>query len=97
MAFVCSATWVATPGMEDRIENALKELAPASRTEAGNIYYQAYKDPIVHGTFHIFEVYTDESAFKAHGESEHFKQFALGEAIPALAERKREYFETLDY
>lgn len=97
MAFVVSATWVATPGMEDRVENALKELSPASRTEEGNIYYQAYQDPQTPGTFHIFEVYRDKSAFKAHGESEHFRQWALGEAIPVLQERRREYFETLDY
>jgi quinol monooxygenase YgiN len=97
MAFVCSATWVAKPGLEHVVDEALAELSPASRTEEGNIYYQAYRDAQSPSTFRIFEVYRDEAAFRAHGESEHFKTWALGMAIPALEKREREYFETLDY
>ena len=65
MAFVCSATWVAKEGEAHKVAEALKHLSPASRTEEGNIYYQAYQDPAEPNTFRIFEVYTDEAAFKA--------------------------------
>ena len=45
---------------------------------------------------HIFEIYDDEAAVEAHGASEHFATYALGQAIPALESRQREFFETID-
>jgi quinol monooxygenase YgiN len=97
MAFVCSATWVAKDGEADKVAEALKHLSPASRTEEGNIYYQAYQDPEVPNTFRIFEVYTSEAAFKAHAEYDHFTEWALGVAIPVLETRQRDFYETLDF
>ena len=97
MAFVCAATWVAKEGEAHLVDEALKHLSPASRTEPGNIYYQAYRDAENPNTFRIFEVYTDEDAFKAHATYEHFQKWALGQAIPALELRQRDFYETLDY
>jgi quinol monooxygenase YgiN len=97
MAFVCSATWVAKEGKAHIVAEALKKLSPASRTEVGNLYYQAYQDPSVPNTFRIFEVYSSEDAFKAHAESEHFKDWAIGQAIPELEVRQREFYETLEF
>ncbi len=97
MAFVCSATWIANDGEAETVRSALEQLSPASRTEEGNLYYQAYQDPAEPNTFRIFEVYTDEAAFKAHAEYDHFKTWALGQAIPALKERVRDFYETLDF
>lgn len=97
MAIVLNATWIAKPGEEETVREALENLSPASRTEEGNIYYQAYQDPAEPSTFKIFEVYRDQAAVEAHAEYDHFKQWALGKAIPALAERRREFYETLDY
>ena len=97
MAFVCSATWIAKEGSAEIVEDALKNLSPASRTEQGNIYYQAYREAAEPNTFRIFEVYVDEAAFKAHAEYDHFTQWALGQAIPELETRQRDFYETLDY
>lgn len=97
MAIVLSATWIAKAGNEEIVREALEHLAPASRTEEGNIYYQAYQDPAAPTIFRIFEVYTDDDAVKAHTEYEHFTTWALGQAIPALEERRREFYQTLDY
>lgn len=97
MAFVCSATWTAKPGSEEIVLGALSNLSPASRTEEGNIYYQAYQDPAQPRIFRIFEVYKDEAAFKAHAEYDHFKEWALGTAIPELETRERDFYETLDF
>jgi len=97
MAFVCAATWVAKEGHAQLVEEALKHLSPASRTEEGNIYYQSYRDPEDPNTFKIFEVYVDEDAFKKHATYDHFQKWALGQAIPALEIRQRDFFETLDY
>ncbi|AWB90341.1 putative quinol monooxygenase [Salinibacterium hongtaonis] len=96
MAFICSATWTAKAGEEQTVLDAIENLAPASRMEPGNLYYQPYQDPSDPSVFRIFEVYTDEDAFKAHGQTEHFEKWALGQAIPALASREREFYETLN-
>jgi len=97
MAFVCSATWIAKDGEAETVRDALEQLSPASRTEEGNLYYQAYQDPAEPNVFRIFEVYTDEDAFKKHGTYPHFEQWALGQAIPALETRQRDFYETLDF
>ncbi|GAA4344681.1 putative quinol monooxygenase [Microbacterium rhizosphaerae] len=97
MAFVCSATWIARPGEEETVRDALEKLSPASRKEPGNIYYQAYQSPEEPHTFRIFEVYVDEDAFTAHGTYPHFEQWALGQAIPALETRRRDFYATLDF
>ncbi|GGC84586.1 hypothetical protein GCM10011512_09310 [Tersicoccus solisilvae] len=97
MAFVCSATWIAKSGEEETVRSALAKLSPASRDEPGNLYYQAYQSPEESNVFRIFEVYTDEAAFKKHGTYPHFEQWALGQAIPALETRQRDFYETLDY
>ncbi len=44
----------------------------------------------------FFEIYDDEDAFAAHGQSAHFQEWGFGVAIPELHERVREFFVTLD-
>jgi quinol monooxygenase YgiN len=97
VAFVCHATWIAKPGEEETVRDALEKLSPASRDEPGNLYYQAYQSPDEPNTFRIFEVYADNTAFKAHATSPHFEQWALGQAIPVLETRQRDFYETLDF
>ena len=96
MAFVCSATWTAEPGKEDVVRSALVELAPASRDEPGCRTYIVHQAPERPSVFKIFEVYDDEDAFKAHGSYPHFEKYALGQAIPALANRERVFTTVLD-
>ena len=97
MAVVLSATWIAKPGEEDTVLEALTHLAPASREEPGNLYYQAYQSPEEPNIFRIFEIYVDQDAVTAHTQYDHFVTWAAGQAIPALEERKRDFFETLDF
>jgi len=95
MAYVVSATWTAQPGKEDVVLDAIEKLTPPSRMEPGNRFYQAYQDPAEPSVFRLFEVYDDEAAYAAHGASEHFAEYALGQAIPVLASRERAFFETI--
>lgn len=97
MAFVCSATWTAKPGEAETVRSALEKLSPASREEPGNLYYQAHQSAEEPNVFRIFEVYVDEDAFQAHGTYPHFQEWALGQAIPALETRQRDFSETLDF
>ena len=96
MAVVLKATWTANEGSEEIVLDALEKLSPLSREEPGCRFYQAYRDPAEPRVFHIFEIYDDEAAVEAHGASEHFQAFALGQAIPVLESRQREFFETID-
>lgn len=95
MAYVVSATWTAQPGHEDVVRDALEKLTPASRQEPGSRFYQAYQDPAEPGIFRLFEIYDDEEAYAAHGASDHFKKYALEQAIPVLAGRERAFFQTI--
>lgn len=96
MPFICQATWIAKPGREHLVRRALGDLAAATRTEPGNLCYQPYGEPGEPSTFRIFEVYVDADAFEAHGSSDHFREFAVETAIPELASRTRELYETLE-
>jgi quinol monooxygenase YgiN len=95
MAYVVSATWTAEPGQEGVVLDAIEKLTPASREEPGNRFYQAYQDPAQPGIFRLFEVYEDEAAYADHGASDHFRRYALEQAIPVLANRERAFFETI--
>jgi quinol monooxygenase YgiN len=96
MAFVLVAKWTAKDGEEDRVRSCLERLAGPSREESGCRYYQPCEDPESPGTFLIFEVYEDEAAFAAHGESAHFQEIGAGEAFPLLEGRERSFYVTLD-
>ncbi len=95
MSYVVSATWTAEPGKEDVVLDAIEKLTPLSREEDGNLFYQAYQDPTEPSVFRLFEIYDDEEAYAAHGVSAHFKEYALEQAIPVLANRERAFYETI--
>jgi (4S)-4-hydroxy-5-phosphonooxypentane-2,3-dione isomerase len=94
MAYVVLAKWVAKPGEEEVVAAAIDELIEPSRAEPGNLAYLPHHDPDDPRVFLLYEQYTDEAAYKAHGESEHFKRHALENAIPRLQERERSFYET---
>jgi quinol monooxygenase YgiN len=96
MAYVVTAVWTARPGQADIVRDAILQLVPLSRAEPGCRFYQPYTDPDDPQVFRLFEVYDDEQAYRAHGESEHFQRLGFGQAIPVLERRERAFFETLE-
>jgi quinol monooxygenase YgiN len=77
---------------EDRadIAETLRQLAEASRKEAGCVSYiphQLEDDPDI---IAIYEQYVDRAAQAAHRETEHFKQFAVGVLFQKMRERSVE-------
>lgn len=96
MAYAVAVTWLAKPGAEDRIAELIQVIAPLSRAEPGCLFYQAHRsldDPRV---FFIYEQYTDEDAFQAHRESEHFQRWVQIEALPLLDSRERAFYSTIE-
>ena len=75
---------------------AIERLLEPSRAEPGVQLYLPHRDPNDSRVFFMYERYADEAAYQAHVETEHFKRDGLGDAIPRLEERRREFYETLD-
>ena len=92
MAYTVAVTWIAKPGEEDAVAAALEALVEPSRAEEGVIVYIPNRDPEDATKFFIYEQYVDEAAYTAHTETEHFKKWGFGDAIPRLVERKREFY-----
>jgi quinol monooxygenase YgiN len=95
MAFVVIAQWTAREEEASRVLAAIEKLVEPSRAETGNRFYQPSRSVDDPNVFLIYEIYDDEDAYKTHGDSEHFKRWGLGEAIPLLESRERRFYETL--
>jgi quinol monooxygenase YgiN len=96
MAYVLAAKWTAQPGQEDEVLDHVLALIEPSRAEPGNLFYQLHRDPENPRAFFFYEQYADQDAFRAHGDSEHFKRHGLEGAIPLLESRERAFYETID-
>ena len=95
MAYVVAAKWRAKPGKEGRLAELCGEMTEPSRSEPGNLFYQAHRDPDDPRLFYLYEQYVDQAGYEAHMDSEHFTRLVKGEAIPELLEaREREFYET---
>lgn len=96
MAYVVAAKWTAQRGHEDVVLDAVRRLIEPSRAEPGCRLYQPTRDLEDPRVFLLFEVYDDEAAYRAHGESEHFRRWGHGQALPVLESRERTFLETVD-
>jgi quinol monooxygenase YgiN len=94
MAYVVLAKWIAKPGEEEAVAAAIDALIEPSRGEPGMLVYQPHRDPDNPRAFLIYEQYVDEPAYRAHGESDHFRRHGHGDALPRLEARERSFYET---
>ena len=95
MAYVVSVTWTANEGEEEAVAAALGRMREPTLAEDGVLAWIPHRDPNDPRVFYIYEQYTDEAAYSAHTETDHFQRDGLGDAIPRLAERRREFYETM--
>jgi quinol monooxygenase YgiN len=96
MPYTVIAKWTARAGEEERVLDFIRELAPPSREEAGCLVYRVNRDAEDPRVFLLYEEYADAAAYRAHGESDHFRRLALEGAIPLLEGRERSFYESLD-
>ena len=61
------------PDQVEVLRPHMEAVVAASRAEPGCLFYTLAEDIAEPGLIRAFEVYTDDDALKAHGESEHFK------------------------
>lgn len=84
-----AVTWEAKEGEEATIADILRRMADAVSSEPGTLIFWPHRSPTEPRVFFLYELYTDEAAFAAHQQTEHFKRLILGEALPRLARRER--------
>ncbi|MBR1125744.1 antibiotic biosynthesis monooxygenase [Bradyrhizobium lablabi] len=83
------AQWEAKDGQADRIADILSRFLPEAQREPGAKMFLISRAKENPAQFLFYELFRDEAAFKAHQESEHFKTYIAGEALPLLAKRER--------
>ncbi len=62
-------------GKEEEFLSITPSLIKATRNEPGNLVYTLYQSTENPSEFLVYEEYTDETAFKAHCDSEAFQSF----------------------
>ena len=68
------ATLKVQDGKGPELEAVFKELAPLVRAnEPGNLAYTLTKSRADPNTYKVLEIYADQDALTAHGQSDHFK------------------------
>jgi (4S)-4-hydroxy-5-phosphonooxypentane-2,3-dione isomerase len=95
MSYVVSVTWTAKEGEADAVAAALERMREPTLAEEGVLMWIPHRDPKDPKVFHIYEQYTEEGAYTAHTETEHFQRDGFEDAIPRLADRRREFYETM--
>jgi (4S)-4-hydroxy-5-phosphonooxypentane-2,3-dione isomerase len=95
MAYVVSVTWTAKEGEEDAVAAALERMREPTLAEDGVLTWIPHRDQNDPLVFYIYEQYTDEAAYSAHTETEHFQRDGFGDAIPRLTDRRREFYEPM--
>jgi quinol monooxygenase YgiN len=84
-----AVTWEAKEGEAEAIAQVLRRMADAVKAEPGTLLFWPHRSPENEHVFFLYELYTDESAFQAHQQTDHFKSLVLGQALPRLARRER--------
>ena len=83
------AQWEAKEGEADRVAEILSRFLPEAQKEPGAQMFLISRANDNPAQFLFYELFRDEAAFKAHQESEHFKTYIAGQALPLLARRER--------
>jgi quinol monooxygenase YgiN len=95
VTYVVAAKWIAREGEEQRVAAAISKLVDPSRAEPGCLVYRTHRDLDDPRVFFLYEEYTEQAAYEAHAESDHFRRHALEEGIPLLEARERSFYEPL--
>jgi quinol monooxygenase YgiN len=89
------AQWEAKEGQADKVADILRRFLPEAQSEEGAKLFLISRGRENPAQFLFYELFVDEAAFKAHQESEHFKTFIAGQALPLLSRRERAQYALL--
>jgi quinol monooxygenase YgiN len=89
------AQWEAREGEADRVADILARFLPEAQREPGAQLFLISRAKDNPAQFLFYELFRDEAAFKSHQESDHFKTYIAGQALPLLAKRERTQYALL--
>lgn len=89
------ATFLAKPGEEGTIEQAIREAVRLSNTEPGTALYVGHRSTENPREFMLYEQYTDEAALEAHRQTPYFKKWVLDTILPAAESRSRQFYQKI--
>ena len=80
----------------ERVAEILRELRDLSRREPGIAAFVVARSAETPNVFALWEAYRDETALKAHGETEHFNRLVINGIRRLAKERVAETLSPLD-
>ena len=83
-------------GHEQEVIGLLPALIEATRTEPGNVAFDAYRKLDDPRAYVLLERYASRDAFAAHRETAHFKDLVLDQIVPRLERRVIEQFDVIE-
>lgn len=89
------AQWEAKEGQADTIADILDRFLPEAQRDPGSQLFLIGRNKENPGQFLFYELFRDEAALKAHAESDYFKTYIAGQALPLLAKRERAQYVLL--
>ena len=89
------ATFVAAPGNEDEVAEALREYVPLALAEPGCTAFAVYRGAEEPRRFILVERYKDRDAVDAHVASAHYAEVARDRIRPLLESRRVEFLVDL--
>lgn len=93
--FVIAVTFKVAPENAGAFNTLVHAQAKNSlEKEQGCHQFDVCEDPASPGTVFLYELYTDEAAFKHHLETDHFKQFDADVASMVLDKQVSSYTRT---
>ncbi|GGN12271.1 antibiotic biosynthesis monooxygenase [Dyadobacter beijingensis] len=76
------------PGELGTVLGLIARLAPQSRAEKGNLFYNIYQSTSDPQVIVLAEAYADDAALAEHRASAHFQEIVIGKIVPLLDNRE---------
>jgi quinol monooxygenase YgiN len=83
------AQWEAKEGQADNVAGILDRFLPEAQKDPGAQLFLIGRNKDNPAQFLFYELFRDEAALKAHQDSDYFKTYIAGQALPLLARRER--------
>jgi quinol monooxygenase YgiN len=81
------------PDHEDAVLPLVEQLAEATRSEPGNLSFDAYRSLRDPASYVLLERYASREALAAHRATAHFQEILLAQIVPLLAHRTIEEYD----
>jgi len=94
--FVVAARYEAREGKDDEVAALLRTMLPHAAAEPGCALYTVNRSIEHPRRFLLYEQYRGEAGYRAHMETAAFKEIILGQVVPLLERRERDFYETVD-